>query len=56
MGLLHPLSPNWQTRPPGHHYRGSDPDGFMTGSEVAAFLRRYGADAPVLFLLKKRDA
>ena len=25
------LSPNWQTRLPGHHYRGSDPDGFVSG-------------------------
>lgn len=41
------LSPNWQTRLPGHHFRGPDPNGFMTGSEVVAFLRRYGADAPV---------
>jgi hypothetical protein len=27
-----PLSPNWQTRLPCHHYRGNDPDGFMTGA------------------------
>ena len=25
------LSPNWQTGLPGHHFRGPDPDGFMTG-------------------------
>jgi putative flavoprotein involved in K+ transport len=41
------LSPNWQTRLPGHHYRGPDPDGFMTGGEVATLLERYGQDAPV---------
>ena len=23
------LSPNWQTRLPGHRYAGSEPDGFM---------------------------
>ena len=41
------LSPNWQTRLPGHHYRGSDPDGFMTGPEVVALMERYAAGAPV---------
>jgi putative flavoprotein involved in K+ transport len=41
------LSPNRQTRLPGHHYRGPEPDGFMTGSQVAAFLEDYGRDAPV---------
>src|SRR3712207_7674655 len=29
------LSPNWQTRLPGHRYAGPDPDGFMRGAEVA---------------------
>ena len=28
------LSPNWQTRLPGHAYFGPDPEGFMTGAEV----------------------
>ena len=43
------LSPNWQTRLPGHRYRGADPDGFMTGTEVAGFLDGYARsfDAPV---------
>jgi putative flavoprotein involved in K+ transport len=38
------LTPNWQTRLPGAEYDGDDPDGFMTGSEIAAFIERY-ADA-----------
>lgn len=37
------LSPNWQTRLPGHAYAGPDPDGFMTGREVAAMLADYAA-------------
>ena len=41
------LSPNWQTRLPGHRYRGPDPDGFMAGSEVADFLEHYARGAPV---------
>jgi len=41
------LSPNWQTRLPGHHYRGPDPDGFMTGPEVVDLLEDYAATAPV---------
>ena len=41
------LSPNWQTRLPGHHYRGTDPDGFMTASEVVELLEKYAATAPV---------
>ena len=43
------LSPNWQTRLPGHSYPGRDPDGFMTGAEVVDFLRGYARsfDAPV---------
>ena len=28
------LTPNWQTRLPGHRYEGADPDGFMTSAEV----------------------
>jgi putative flavoprotein involved in K+ transport len=44
------LSPNWQTRLPGHAYRGPDPEGFMTGAEVADFLGGYARSfaAPVL--------
>ena len=41
------LSPNWQTRLPGHHSRDGDPDGFMTGRQVVALLERYAAPAPV---------
>jgi putative flavoprotein involved in K+ transport len=41
------LSPNWQTRLPGHHYRGVDPDGFMTGPQLVAMFETYAAEAPV---------
>lgn len=43
------LTPNWQSRLPGHRYDGSDPDGYMTAAEVAAFVARYAAriEAPV---------
>jgi putative flavoprotein involved in K+ transport len=43
------LTPNWQSRLPGHAYDGSDPDGYMTAGEVAAFIDRYAAlsQAPV---------
>ena len=32
------LTPNWMNRLPGWCYQGTDPDGFMTASEVVAFL------------------
>ena len=32
------LTPNWQTRLPGHRYEGADPDGFMTMAEVVDFV------------------
>lgn len=35
------LTPNWCTRLPGWHYRGSDPNGFMTMSEVTDYLQEY---------------
>ena len=35
------LSPNWQTRLPGYHYQGSDPDGFMSSSDFAEHLTGY---------------
>jgi putative flavoprotein involved in K+ transport len=35
------LTPNWQTRLPGHRYRGPDPDGYMTGDEVVGFIEGY---------------
>lgn len=41
------LSPNWHTRLPGYHYRGRDPDGFMTGHEFADLLVGYARHAPV---------
>lgn len=43
------LTPNWQTRLPGHAYAGDDPDGFMTAAEVAEFIASYAPkiDAPV---------
>src|SRR5688572_8986502 len=43
------LTPNWQTRLPGHRYEGADPDGFMAMAEVIAFIANYAlvADAPV---------
>ena len=28
------LTPNWQSRLPGHRYEGEDPDGYMTMREV----------------------
>jgi putative flavoprotein involved in K+ transport len=43
------LTPNWQTRLPGHAYTGDDPDGFMPVADVVATLTRYAglAGAPV---------
>src|SRR5690242_18225913 len=43
------LTPNWQSRLPGHAYDGTDPDGYMTAREVADFISRYAAisNAPV---------
>jgi len=43
------LTPNWQSRLPGHHYDGPDPDGYMTAGEVADFIARFAAvsQAPV---------
>jgi putative flavoprotein involved in K+ transport len=43
------LTPNWQTRLPGHHYTGDDPDGYMPVAEVVATLTRYArlVGAPV---------
>ena len=46
---LHLLTPNWQTRLPGRHYDGHDPDGFMSTPEVVSFIDAYAraVDAPV---------
>jgi putative flavoprotein involved in K+ transport len=43
------LTPNWQSRLPGHRYEGADPDGFMTMPEVIGFLDGYARSftAPV---------
>ena len=43
------LTPNWLSRLPGWAYRGDDPDGFMTATQVAAHLDDYrrSFDAPV---------
>ncbi|HEY2151847.1 MAG TPA: NAD(P)-binding domain-containing protein [Vicinamibacterales bacterium] len=43
------LTPNWQSRLPGHRYEGADPDGFMTMNEVVAFIADFAAasKAPV---------
>jgi putative flavoprotein involved in K+ transport len=43
------LTPNWASRLPGWHYRGTDPGGFMTADELAAYLRAYADsfEAPV---------
>ena len=44
------LTPNWQSRLPGHAYAGADQDGFMTMSEVVHFLQHYAelSRAPVM--------
>ena len=44
------LSPNWLSRLPDFRYTGPDPDGFMSATEVTAYLRSYAeyADAPVV--------
>jgi putative flavoprotein involved in K+ transport len=43
------LTPNTQSRLPGHRYDGADPDGYMTMSEVIEFISRFAviARAPV---------
>jgi putative flavoprotein involved in K+ transport len=43
------LTPNWQSRLPGHRYEGPDPDGYMTVGEVTDFIEHYAAvtGAPV---------
>lgn len=46
---LHLLTPNWQSRLPGFAYKGDDPDGYRTMSEVVAFIDAYARaiSAPV---------
>ena len=43
------LTPNWQSRLPGHAYDGPDPDGYMTMPEVVEFISGYAtaSGAPV---------
>ena len=43
------LTPNWQSRLPGHPYDGPDPDGYMSMADVTAFIQRYAevSGAPV---------
>jgi putative flavoprotein involved in K+ transport len=43
------LTPNWQSRLPGHRYQGPDPDGYMTVSEVVDFIEQFATatGAPV---------
>jgi putative flavoprotein involved in K+ transport len=43
------LTPNWQTRLPGQHYTGDDPDGFMPVVDVVTTITRYArvVGAPV---------
>jgi putative flavoprotein involved in K+ transport len=43
------LTPNWQSRLPGHRYRGTDPDGYMTMPQVVEFIEEYAnlVGAPV---------
>src|SRR6476661_5327428 len=36
------LTPNWQSRLPGHAYAGADPHGFSSMPEVIGYLERYG--------------
>jgi putative flavoprotein involved in K+ transport len=48
-GSLRLLTPNWQSRLPGHRYDGPDPDGYMTMGEVIEFIDRFAtiSRAPV---------
>jgi len=43
------LTPNWQSRLPGHGYEGDDPDGYRTMPETIGFIERYAdrCGAPV---------
>ena len=43
------LTPNWQSRLPGYHYIGNDPDGYRTLPEIVAFIADYAKSisAPV---------
>lgn len=43
------LTPNWQSRLPGYHYTGNDPDGYRTLPEIVDFITGYAKSisAPV---------
>ena len=41
------LTPNWQSRLPGHRYDGPDPDGYMSMDEVVTFIDRFAAASNV---------
>lgn len=43
------VSPNWTLQLPGFHYRGADPDGYLTREEVVRYLEDYARlfDPPV---------
>lgn len=43
------LTPNWQSRLPGHVYDGGDPDGYMSMNDVVSFIQSYAQkiEAPV---------
>jgi len=43
---LHLLTPRWMARLPGWSYHGSDPDGFMSRTEVIGYLERYARSFP----------
>ena len=44
------LTPNWQTRLPGHDYDGDDPDGYLSAGQVADLVTAYAVEsaAPVV--------
>jgi putative flavoprotein involved in K+ transport len=44
------LTPNWQSRLPGHRYEGPDPDGYMAMGEVVEFIETFAkvTSAPVV--------
>lgn len=44
------LTPNWQSRLPGYHYSGTDPDAYMDMPQVVGHLTDYAGaiDAPVM--------
>ncbi len=37
------LTPNWQSRLPGHRYDGPDPDGYMSAGEIVEFISRFAS-------------